>query len=40
MDSVPWRVSGLMEMGVQAADLVDGERDQIAGFVPVRAVEA
>ncbi|QKW32609.1 hypothetical protein HUT06_15315 [Actinomadura sp. NAK00032] len=38
VDSVSGWVPGLVEMGVQAADLVDGERDQIVGFVPARVI--
>jgi hypothetical protein len=35
VDPVWGGVLGLVEVGVQAADLVDGERDQLAGFVTV-----
>jgi hypothetical protein len=38
VDSVWGWVLGLVEVGMQAADLVDGEGDQVAGFVPVCAV--
>ncbi|XVQ07306.1 hypothetical protein ACQP1W_32455 [Spirillospora sp. CA-255316] len=38
MQMVFGSVPGLVEVGVQAADLIDGERDQLAGFVPVRTV--
>ena len=31
-EPVTGRVAGLVEMGVQPADLVDRERDQLAGF--------
>jgi hypothetical protein len=31
-------VLGLVQVGVQAADLVDGERDQLVGIVTVRDV--
>jgi hypothetical protein len=34
-DPVAGRVSGLVEVGVQAADLVDGEWDELAGIVAV-----
>jgi hypothetical protein len=40
VDSVSGWVLGLVEVGVQAADLVDGERDQFAGFVVVCEVGA
>jgi hypothetical protein len=38
VDSVCDGVSGLVQMGVQAADLVDGERYQLVGIVTVRDV--
>jgi hypothetical protein len=38
VDPVFGGVAGLVKVGVQAADLVDGERDQLAGIVTVRDV--
>jgi hypothetical protein len=32
-------VPGLVQVGVQAADLVDGEWDQLAGIITVRGVK-
>jgi hypothetical protein len=40
VDPVSGGVSGLVKVGVQAADLVDGERDQVGVIVSVCDVRA
>jgi hypothetical protein len=39
VDPVASGVPGLVQVGVQAADLVDGEGDQLAGIITVRDVK-